>query len=129
MWSDADVNKNYTSYSVTLYLSNEPSCSTVDTILADINVMLEASCIDAYVTSEAPYKESDTTEIVRLSKRQFEVLQCIAQGMSNNEIGRALDISPETTKVHVKKLLTRLNVKNRTAAAHYYTNINNLKGE
>src|SRR5258708_5941209 len=51
-----------------------------------------------------------------LSPREFEVLQCVATGKSNKEIGVQLFIAEGTVKTHVKKLLEKLNVAGRTAA-------------
>lgn len=51
-----------------------------------------------------------------LTEREVEVLELIAQGLRNKEIGEALSISQETAKVHVKNILGKLNVSDRTAA-------------
>jgi len=50
-----------------------------------------------------------------LTPREVEVVRLIAQGMRNKEIGVALGISEETAKVHVKNILAKLNVNDRTA--------------
>jgi len=52
----------------------------------------------------------------QLSPREIEVLQLIAGGCSNKEIGRALGITEATVKWHVNLILNRLNVADRTAA-------------
>lgn len=54
-----------------------------------------------------------------LSKRQSEVLELIAKGMSNVEIARALAISPNTVKIHVSGILARLGLPSRTQAIHW----------
>jgi DNA-binding NarL/FixJ family response regulator len=51
-----------------------------------------------------------------LSDRELEVLQLVAQGMSNLEISAALNISESTVKSHVNRLLSKLGVKDRTQA-------------
>jgi DNA-binding NarL/FixJ family response regulator len=53
----------------------------------------------------------------RLTPRQLEVLHGIADGKSNKEIGRAMDLSEATVKAHVMALYRALNVDNRVAAA------------
>ncbi|MBD3887087.1 response regulator transcription factor [Phormidium tenue FACHB-886] len=52
-----------------------------------------------------------------LSDREIEVLQLIGQGMSNQEISTALNISESTVKTHVNRILSKLDVKDRTQAA------------
>ena len=52
-----------------------------------------------------------------LTARETEVLSWIAQGKTNYEIGVILNISPRTICKHVQRILNKLNVENRTAAA------------
>lgn len=52
-----------------------------------------------------------------LTRKQQAVLTLMGQGLSNKEIARKLQISPETVKSHAKSLYRQLGVKNRTQAA------------
>jgi ATP/maltotriose-dependent transcriptional regulator MalT len=52
-----------------------------------------------------------------LSERELEVLDSIASGLTNKEIGEKLFISVNTVKTHVLKIYEKLDVQNRTAAA------------
>lgn len=52
-----------------------------------------------------------------LSMREQEVLALIAFGMSNAEIGRELFLSVDTVKTYVRRLYTKLGVRNRAQAA------------
>jgi two-component system, NarL family, response regulator len=52
----------------------------------------------------------------QLSSREIEVLELIANGFSNKEIGRALGITEATVKWHVNLILNRLDVADRTEA-------------
>jgi len=52
----------------------------------------------------------------RLTPRQFDVLDLMAQGFSNKEIARKLELAEGTVKLHVTALLKALEVSNRTQA-------------
>mgnify|MGYP000112009970 CR=1 FL=1 len=52
-----------------------------------------------------------------LTSRELEVLQMIVKGLSNREIGNALGFSENTAKFHVKNILAKLQVSDRTEAA------------
>jgi DNA-binding NarL/FixJ family response regulator len=62
-------------------------------------------------------KLADSMAQPELSQREHEVLQQMAVGKSNKEIGRALYISEYTVKNHVKTILKKLNAGSRTEAA------------
>ncbi len=51
-----------------------------------------------------------------LSKREIEVLQLIAQGLSNREIGERLFLALDTVKGHNRNIFGKLQVKRRTEA-------------
>ncbi len=51
-----------------------------------------------------------------LSGREMEVLRLIVDGLSNKQIGYVLDIAEYTVKNHVKKILSKLGVEDRTQA-------------
>jgi two-component system NarL family response regulator len=61
-------------------------------------------------------KLADRVKQPALTARELEVLQLIATGMRNKEIAGALNISEETTQGHVKNILAKLNVHDRTEA-------------
>src|ERR1700692_212607 len=52
----------------------------------------------------------------RLTQRELEVLQEIARGLRNKEIGAELGIAEDTVKMHVKSILMKLGVNDRTEA-------------
>lgn len=51
-----------------------------------------------------------------ISKRELEVLELMAQGLSNNEIAARLFVSLNTIKTHSSKLFEKLEVSRRTQA-------------
>jgi two-component system nitrate/nitrite response regulator NarL len=52
-----------------------------------------------------------------LTPREFEILKHLAEGQSNKEIGRSLDITDGTVKLHVKSILRKLGLRSRVEAA------------
>jgi two-component system nitrate/nitrite response regulator NarL len=52
-----------------------------------------------------------------LSRREIEILRCLTNGQSNKLIAKNLEIAEATVKVHVKRILRKANVVNRTQAA------------
>lgn len=65
-----------------------------------------------------PDFEIDESEIERLgiSKREYEVLELIAQGLSNQEIADKLFVSTSTVKTHTSNLFAKLDARRRTEA-------------
>jgi len=57
-----------------------------------------------------------------LSTRETEILRCLIVGLPNKVIARRLELSEATVKVHVKGILRKLDVRNRTQAAIYAFN-------
>jgi two-component system nitrate/nitrite response regulator NarL len=52
-----------------------------------------------------------------LTPRERSVLQCLGEGHSNKQIARQLDIAEATVKVHVRHLISKLGMANRTQVA------------
>ena len=51
-----------------------------------------------------------------LTRRELEVLSCVASGQSNKEIAETLFVSEATVKSHLVHIFTKLGVEDRTAA-------------
>jgi LuxR family maltose regulon positive regulatory protein len=66
------------------------------------------------VSAQTRTPQSDLVE--PLSQRELEVLQLIAQGLSNREIGKQLYLALNTVKGHNQKIYSKLQVQSRTEA-------------
>ncbi len=64
-------------------------------------------------------RESIEEANAELSPREGEVLQLVAQGATNKEIGDALFISENTVKTHLRSIMETLHLANRSQAAAY----------
>ena len=68
----------------------------------------------------------DSADVPQFSIRELYVLQCLAEGSSNKVIARQCDIAEGTVKVHVKAILRKIKVNNRTQAAVWALNNRSL---
>jgi DNA-binding NarL/FixJ family response regulator len=56
------------------------------------------------------------SSLPELSKREREILRMLSHGMTNEEIGKEIFISPETVRTHVRRAIAKLGSKTRTQA-------------
>ena len=54
-----------------------------------------------------------------LSPREIEIMLSVAEGLSNKEVGRQLDISEGTVKMHLHNIYQKIHVTNRTSLANF----------
>ena len=61
-------------------------------------------------------RSSPSSWVEPLSQRELEILQLIAQGLSNREIGERLFLALDTVKGHNRRIYDKLQVQSRTKA-------------
>ena len=66
-----------------------------------------------------PRVESAAVERDRFSPRERDILASLAQGESNKEIARRLDLAESTVKIHVQNIFKKLNMSSRVQVALY----------
>jgi DNA-binding NarL/FixJ family response regulator len=66
-------------------------------------------------TIAARIKECESRSV--LSAREIEILEMVARGLTNKEIGRVLEISHYTVRNHINHISVKLNAGDRTEAA------------
>ncbi len=102
-------------------LSTEVYIGVVAALFTGVGLWLGSKLITAKkVVQVAPAAVVDHQAIRSsgLSARELEVLQLMAEGLSNQEIANKLFISLPTVKSHSSSLFTKLEVKRRTEAVH-----------
>jgi DNA-binding NarL/FixJ family response regulator len=62
---------------------------------------------------------ADQTKLHQLTPREREIFELIARGLSNREIARDLVVQESTIKTHVKRILTKLHVRDRVQLVIY----------
>jgi LuxR family maltose regulon positive regulatory protein len=87
------------------------------TLPADVQLLVDTLCDDPGMSaaavrgSHAPDRAAEP-----LSRQELQVLRMLGAGYSNEEIGKALFISTNTVKTHLRHIYAKLDVKTRTAA-------------
>jgi DNA-binding NarL/FixJ family response regulator len=69
-----------------------------------------------YIPGQVAEKIAEHLGLEKLSERELQVLREIAAGKRNKEIAGALSIAEDTVKMHVKNILEKLQVSDRTEA-------------
>jgi DNA-binding NarL/FixJ family response regulator len=103
-----------------------PRTSGIDDLVAAIRQVAQghAALPAAALTGLVDFITSGPTEPVRtgpdrLSEREQEVLDLVAEGMSNRQIADALCVAESTVRSHVHNILSKLNLTNRVQAAAF----------
>ncbi len=76
------------------------------------------------------FKANDTTsscEGIKLSSREGEIIQLVAEGLSNKEIAKKLFLSVHTISTHRKNIMSKLDVKNTAGLVMYAIRQNIIK--
>ena len=81
-----------------------------------LDAIRRVSLGETYLPARIVQKVAEGMRKPELSPREIEVLQWVAAGKSNKEIGTQLFIAEGTVKTHVKNLLEKLSVVGRTGA-------------
>lgn len=113
-----------------LFKDTEP----ISLIRAIREVSIGRSYIDTNVANTLTHGASleednigiDPDKIKTLSKREYEVLVLLAEGLNNKNIGKELFISEKTVKNHITKIFKKLEVEDRVQAALFAYN-NSIK--
>ncbi len=71
----------------------------------------------ARMLQSGPEGDTRNTQFASLTEREREILDHLSRGESNKAIARALDISHDTVKLHVRHILFKLSLSSRVEAA------------
>jgi LuxR family maltose regulon positive regulatory protein len=93
-----------------------------DAVKREISPDYTGRLLAAFSTVEPEQTDPSKTQALKhelvepLSERELEVLQLIADGLTNQEIASRLFLSLNTVKVHTRNIYGKLGVNNRTSA-------------
>jgi two-component system NarL family response regulator len=84
-----------------------------------ISPSMASKLLNEFATMIKKEEEKEQVPAPRLTPREMEVLEHVAQGMNNREIAKALFISENTVKNHVRNILEKLHLHSRMEAVVY----------
>ena len=84
--------------------------ATQEELMEAITMVLSGKTFLSFDASQTLRKAKESAVV--LTRREIEVLECIAEGLTNNEIATKLFVSSTTIDTHRKNLLTKFGVKN-----------------
>jgi DNA-binding NarL/FixJ family response regulator len=93
----------------------EDLMAAIHTIAAG-DSLLSPSVTSRVIERMARQPARDDTRLAELTRREREVLELLAEGLSNAEIAAALVIEESTVKTHVKRVLDKLDLRDRVQA-------------
>jgi two-component system NarL family response regulator len=87
-----------------------------------VDAIRQVNAGDTYLPARIAQKIAEALRKPQVSRRELEVLYCVAAGKSNKEIAVQLSIAEGTVKTHVRRLLEKLGSVSRTAAVREAVN-------
>jgi DNA-binding NarL/FixJ family response regulator len=91
-----------------------------DDLMAAIRQAFEASIYLAHsATASSPREPGVAAETPELTRREFEILQLVAEGHSNSQLAKMLWVTEQTVKFHLSNIYRKLDVANRTEASRW----------
>ncbi len=94
-----------------------------------IDPALDRRIFDIFQRQTSQLADGTESGLSGLTRREREVLACVAEGISNQEIAHKLCISEQTVKTHLTRIFAKLEVKNRLAAALAFFNKGQGRGD
>jgi DNA-binding NarL/FixJ family response regulator len=101
------------------YMLKDTGCEELKKAIYSVNmgeVYIQPK-LSPMLNSKLLNRNEDQKKIDNLTKREFEVLKLLAEGMFNKEIACRLNISERTVKNHVSNIFKKITVADRTQAA------------
>jgi two-component system, NarL family, nitrate/nitrite response regulator NarL len=86
-------------------------------IVAEGRQWLPSNLVDAALEHETRRRSTSQCLLQLLTSREREISLLVAEGLSNKEVGRRLELSEGTVKIHLHNIYQKLHVNNRTTLA------------
>ena len=88
-------------------------------VIADGNIWLYPKFLDILIkeTYTSPHTDESTKALSRLSKRELQIAEFVAQGLNNQEIAERTQITVRTVKAHITSIFEKLHLTDRLSLA------------
>jgi DNA-binding NarL/FixJ family response regulator len=83
------------------------------------SIFLPGSATPEVRTHDAAIARANEDDASLLTRRELEILQLVAEGHSNAQVGRMLWVTEQTVKFHLSNIYRKLDVSNRTEASRW----------
>ena len=90
--------------------------ASADAIGIALQAVLVGWIVRDPLSTRGGHRDGEDTDFKPLTDREHEVLELIADGLTNRAISNQLEISENTVKFHVNAILSKLNAQSRTEA-------------
>lgn len=127
-----DIMKRAIDFGATAFIPKSADISTISSAINSVldgDVWLPEGTLELIETDEASEHKKLATQLAGLTPQQFTVLQLIADGKLNKQIGYMLNITENTVKKHVSAILSQLEVNNRTLAGLAYQQLRQVPAQ
>lgn len=91
-----------------IWIASKLSARRVETVIVEKEIIIHQP--EAFTPNDAELKK------LNLTSREWDVLQHMSQGKSNNEIAESLFLSVSTIKTHASNIFVKMDVKSRAQA-------------
>ncbi|HUN60089.1 MAG TPA: response regulator transcription factor [Candidatus Binataceae bacterium] len=90
----------------------------IETLMTAIQAVLEGN-VWMPPSLQAAFTQQDPASRKRLTRRESEIIRCVAMGMRNAEVAEQLSLSENTVKTHLTNIFQKLGIRDRLGLTHY----------
>jgi DNA-binding NarL/FixJ family response regulator len=90
----------------------------IETLMTAIQSVLEGN-VWMPPALQAAFTQQDPDSRKRLTRRESEIIRCVAMGMRNAEVAEQLSLSENTVKTHMTNIFHKLGIRDRLELTHY----------
>jgi DNA-binding NarL/FixJ family response regulator len=90
----------------------------IETLMTAIHSVLEGN-VWIPPALQAAFTQQDPDSRKRLTRRESEIIRCVAMGMRNAEVAEQLSLSENTVKTHLTNIFQKLGIRGRLGLTHY----------